>query len=143
MERPNSFLKVMGVLYIIASSILIAAVLVLSVYSGALLDSVLGQLGVQSMAGGVMLGGIVFALCAFYMWMDMAAGVMAVMRGCSRACRVMAVFLLLRTAVNLVIMVPGWSSNAMGSTATVVSIICSLVFPCLYTIGAFMAPRVD
>ena len=143
MERPNTFLKVIGVLFIIASALLILAVLLLSVYSGAVVESLLREAGIDSHSGGVVLGGIVFAVCVFYLWMDLAAGVMAVMRGCTKACRVMAVFLLLRTAVNLVIMVPGWSSALLGPVATGVSVAFSLVIPCLYAIGAFMRPRTD
>ena len=133
MQKPNTLLKVVSIIYIIVAAI----GLVLTVLAAVLGGAVLGM-AAESAGLGVAVGGIMTVLLGGGSVLCLVAGILGV-KGQFTGCKVLGIIILVFTVLDAVM-----SISAFDAAATVVvSAILRLVLPVLYVWGAFKGPAAD
>lgn len=124
MNKPNTLLKVVSILYIIFSIISGIIIIVGSLGIGALLGGVAGDVGAD------------MAMAALFMVLSLVSVVLGLIAGFAglkaenlKLCKTLAIVLLVLAALGVV-------SNLADGENTVSTLI-SLVLPILYTVGVF------
>ena len=124
MNKPNTLLKVVSILYIIFSIISGIIIIVGSLGIGALLGGVAGNVG-----AGMAMAALFMVLSLVSVVLGLIAGFAALKAENLKLCKTLAIVLLVLAALGVV-------SNLADGENTVSTLI-SLVLPILYTVGVF------
>ena len=130
MDRPNSLLKVVSILYIVFSALGIVLGLLVSVLGGAVLGAAAESVGLGLAVSGVM--GVLLIAGSVY---NLVCGILGV-KGKFAACKVMGIISLVFAVIGAV----GSLFLTTNLSARLISVILYLVLPVLYVWGAYKGP---
>lgn len=137
MNKPNTLLKVVSVIYIVASAIAIVLTVVGSIFAGSLIGMLFDSAGLEGAAGaGVLTGGVVLVVAVIGSVFTLIAGILGVKCRVG-GCRVFGIILLVFAVIQCV-----WSLYiAENFLSALIPALIPVVLPALYTWGAFKQPK--
>ena len=131
MTKPNTLLKVVGIIYIVVCALGLVLTILTAVLGGAVLGS-----AAESLSVGLVTGGVTAVMLGGGSLLGLVAGILAV-KGQYTGCKVLGIVLLVFGVISAV---SGVSANdSVG--AVILAIAMPLILPVLYTIGAFKGPN--